>query len=185
MAELLEMIENEAQLDEMLSVPSGALVEMMKRLDGDVMILGIAGKMGMTLGRMAVLAAQEAGVEKTVYGVARFSQEGSQEVLNDWGIETIKCDLLNLDSVKQLPQVKNIIFMAGRKFGTDGSEDLTWAMNTIVPANVCSHFTESRIVAFSTGCVYPLVEVSTGGCDESISPAPVGEYAQSCLGRER
>ena len=172
-------------LDELLSVPRTELVEMMKKLEGDIMIAGIAGKMGVTLGRMAKRAAEAAGVAKKIYGVARFSDAAARENLEKWGIETIKCDLLDREAVSKLPKIPNVIYMAGKKFGTDGSEDLTWAMNTVAPAYVAEHFRESRIVVFSTGCVYPLVPVESCGCTEKVPPNPIGEYAQSCLGRER
>lgn len=173
------------ELEERLARPGIELIEMMKRLDGDIMILGIGGKMGPTMGRLAVNAIKEAGVSKKVYGVARFSNAEERAKMESWGIETIVCNLLDPESVKQLPQVKNIIFMAGRKFGTQGSEDQTWAMNVLAPAYIGDHFKESRIVAFSTGCVYPLVPVGSCGCTEEVLPEPVGEYSQSCLGRER
>lgn len=178
-------ITNEEQLEELLSRPRPELIDMMKRLDGDIIILGIGGKMGITQGRLAVNAIKAAGVDKKVIGVSRFSAPEGRRKLEQWGIETISCDLLDAEAVAKLPQVKNVVFMAGRKFGTGGAEDLTWAMNTLVPGNVGRHFKDSRIVAFSTGCVYPLVSIMSGGCDESMPPAPVGEYAQSCLGRER
>ena len=180
-----ETIDNEVLLEDILSEPGTGLVEMMQRLDGDIMILGIGGKMGITLGRQAVNAVKAAGVSKKVTGVSRFSDIEGRKKLEQWGIETISCDLLDQAAVKALPEVKNVIFMAGRKFGTEGSEDLTWAMNTIVPGYVGDHFRKSRIVVFSTGCVYPLVSAGTCGCTEQIPPAPVGEYSQSCLGRER
>ena len=180
-----EQIRTEAELEELLAMPSADLVEMMKRLDGDIMILGIAGKMGVTMGRLAVNAIRAAGVSKKVIGVARFSHPEDRAKLESWGIETIACDLLDRESVSRLPQVRNVIFMAGRKFGTDGSEAQTWAMNVLAPAHCAEHFRGSRITAFSTGCVYPLVGIEACGCSEEIRPAPVGEYAQSCLGRER
>ncbi|MBO4513237.1 MAG: NAD(P)-dependent oxidoreductase, partial [Victivallales bacterium] len=172
-------------LEKILSIPNAELIEMMTRLDGDIMILGIAGKMGVTMGRLAVNAIRAAGVEKKVFGVARFSNPEDREKLQSWGIETIACDLLDQEAVRKLPQVKNIVFMAGRKFGTEGSEAQTWAMNVLAPAYVAEHFRDSRIVAFSTGCVYPLVGVGTCGCTEDVPPSPVGEYSLSCLGRER
>lgn len=181
----MNFIETEEMLDALLSEPDSALIEMMKRLDGDIMILGINGKMGLTLGRQAVNAIQKAGVNKKVIGVSRFGDASGRKKLEEWGIETIACDLLNQQEVRKLPQVANIIFMAGRKFGTDGSEELTWAMNVLAPANIGMHFRNSRIVVFSTGCVYPLVDAVSGGCSEDIAPEPIGEYSQSCLGRER
>ena len=179
------MIHTIAELEDRLAMPGTGLIEMMKRLDGDIMILGIAGKMGPSMGHLAINAIQAAGVNKKVYGVARFSNAEERKKMESWGIETIVCDLLDPESVSKLPEVKNIIFMAGRKFGTQGEEDQTWAMNVLAPAYVANHFRNSRIVAFSTGCVYPLVPVTSCGCTEDVIPEPVGEYSQSCLGRER
>ncbi len=179
-----EKINSESELEELLSYPMPEVVELMKRLEGDIMILGIAGKMGITLGRQAVEAIKLAKVEKKVYGVARFSNPESRTQLEEYGIETIKCDLLNQQEVNAL-QVANVLFMAGRKFGTDGSEALTWAMNAVTPEYVASHFRDSKIVVFSTGCVYPLIAPTSVGCTEEDAANPVGEYAQSCLGRER
>ncbi|MCF6175367.1 MAG: NAD(P)-dependent oxidoreductase [Victivallaceae bacterium] len=181
----IPVIENEIELDELLSQPDAAAIAMIRRLEGDIIILGIGGKMGMTLGRLAVNAIKAAGVKKRVVGVSRFSNPDARAQLDAWGIETISCDLLDRDAVDALPDVANVIFMAGRKFGTGGSEELTWVMNTLVPGNVGMKFKNSRIVVFSTGCVYPLVEVESGGCSELTPVAPTGEYAQSCLGRER
>jgi len=180
-----ERIESVEMLEELLAVPPETLVETMKRLDGDIMILGIAGKMGVSMGRLALNAIRAAGGKKKVFGVSRFSNAGDREKLEEWGIGTIPCDLLEREQVEALPKAKNVIFMAGRKFGTEGSEALTWAMNTLAPAYAAEHFRESRIVAFSTGCVYPLAGTGQGGCTEEVAPAPVGDYSQSCLGRER
>lgn len=152
----------------------------MKRLDGDIMILGIAGKIGVSLGLQAMEAIRQAGVQKKVYGVARFSKPEDRTKLDAAGIITISCDLMERDQIERLPKVKNVIFMAGRKFGTQGSESVTWAMNVIAPALVAEYFRDSRIVVFSTGCVYPLRTVQQGGCTEEDAPAPVGEYSQSC-----
>ena len=176
---------NEAELDALLAQPTPALIDFVSRLDGDLIILGIAGKIGVSLGMQAVNAIRAAGVKKRVIGVSRFSDAAKRAKLEANGIETISCDLIDPKAVAELPQVENVIFMAGRKFGTQGSEGQTWAMNVLAPANVGSHFRQSRIVAFSTGCVYPLVGVETCGCTEEIPPAPVGDYSQSCLGRER
>lgn len=180
-----DTIDSETMLEDLLSLPGEGLTAMMKRLDGDIMILGIGGKMGITLGRQAVNAIREAGVVKKIIGVSRFSDQEGRRKLEECGIKTISCDLLDHPQVERLPQVKNIIYMAGRKFGTGSSEDITWAMNTMIPAYVGTYFRESRIVVFSTGCIYPLVGVKNGGCVEEVNPGPVGEYAQSCLGRER
>src|SRR3989338_1933482 len=185
MNKLPTYIASENELEEIMTRPSAALIEMMGRLQGDLVLLGIAGKLGKTLGGLACRAIQEAGVKKRVIGISRFSETGSRESLKKIGIETVVCDLLDREAVGKLPQIPNVIFMAGRKFGTEGTEPLTWVMNTLAPANVAHHFSKSRIVAFSTGCVYPLVLVSSGGCTEEDPPHPVGEYSQSCLGRER
>lgn len=179
------IIDSLEKLEETLALPPIELVEMMKRLDGDIMILGIAGKIGVSMGMQALEAIRLAGVNKKVYGVARFSQPAEREKLDKAGVITIKCDLMDRDAVAQLPRVPNVIFMAGKKFGTEGSEATTWAMNVLVPGIVAEHFRDSRIVAFSTGCVYPLRSVAQGGCSEEVPPSPVGEYSQSCLGRER
>jgi len=176
---------NEAELDELLSRPAPALTEMMKRLDGDIAILGVAGKMGVTMAMQAKRAAETAGVGKRIIGVARFSKDGEREKLERAGVETVKCDLLDQNQVNALPPWSNIIFMAGRKFGTEGDEARTWAMNALAPAYVAEHFKDSRIVFFSTGCVYPLRSRKEGGCTEETAPSPIGEYSQSCLARER
>ena len=180
-----EIIRGTDQLEKLLAAPAPELVNFMRRLDGDIMILGIAGKVGMSLGHQAVEAIRAAGVDKRVFGAARFSDPAAKKQLEAWGVETIACDLMDRAAVNALPRVRNVIFMAGRKFGTEGSEELTWAMNVLAPACAGEHFAGSRIVVFSTGCVYPLVGRASGGCTEADTPAPVGEYAQSCLGRER
>ncbi len=182
---LKEKIDSVEKLEKFLAEPSAKLVEMMKRLDGDIIILGIAGKIGVSLGLQTEEAIRRAGVDKKVYGVARFSRPEERAKLDAAGVITIACDLMEREEVAKLPKVKNVIFMAGRKFGTQGSESVTWGMNVIAPTLTAEHFRESRIVAFSTGCVYPLCSVQEGGCTEEVAPAPVGEYSQSCLGRER
>jgi len=177
-------ITSEEELDNLLSDPPEALVALMRRLEGDILLLGIAGKIGISLGAMARRAIAQAGVAKRVIGVARFSEPGVREKVEAAGVETIACDLLDRTAVSRLPQAPNVIYLAGRKFGTVGQEALTWAMNTLAPGYVAEQFSRSRIVAFSTGCVYPLV-TAHAACTEATVPAPVGEYAQSCLGRER
>ena len=158
---------------------------MMGKLDGDLMILGIAGKMGITLGMAALKAIRLAGVSKRVIGVSRFSNPAARERLDLFGVQTIQCDLLDREAVANLPDVPNIIFMAGRKFGTSSAMEKTWAVNTIVPSHVASRFKNSRIVVYSTGCVYALVPVTSGGSRETDQPGPIGEYSQSTLARER
>lgn len=169
------------QLDDFLSRPGAALVADMARLDGDIIILGVGGKMGPTLARLA----RNAAPAKRIIGVARFSEPELRERLEGWGVETITADLLDRAQVEALPQAKNVIFMAGRKFGSSGNQALTWAMNVHSPAIVAETFRQSRIVAFSTGNVYPLIDVARQGALETTPPGPRGEYAQSCLGRER
>jgi nucleoside-diphosphate-sugar epimerase len=168
-------------LDELLCRPSQALIDDLAELDGDIMILGVAGKMGPTLAGLAKAASKR----RRVIGVARFSDPSARAWLEARGIETISCDLLDQRAIKTLPRSKNIVFMAGRKFGAEGDLSLTWAMNAHVPALVAQAFPGSRIVAFSTGCVYPFVPVTGSGADETVPPDPPGEYAQSCVGRER
>ena len=176
---------NEEELDNMLSQPSEQLIEVVRHLSGDITILGANGKMGLSQSIMAKRAAERAGVNKQIYAVSRFSDQAGRNKLDAWGIKTIACDLLDAAQVEKLPVTENVIFMAGRKFGTTCSEALTWAMNSIVPANCAKHYRSSRIVVFSTGCVYPLVKAETGGSKETDRPEPIGEYAQSCLCRER
>ena len=170
-----------AELDDLLCRPSQALIDDLGKVDGDLMILGVAGKMGPTLAGLARAALPG----RRVIGVARFSDPGVKTWLKARGIETLNCDLLDQAAIKTLPKVKNIVFMAGRKFGAEGDLSLTWAMNAHVPALVAQAFPQSRIVAFSTGCVYPFVPVNGKGATEDVAPNPPGEYAQSCVGRER
>ncbi len=177
-----EAFEDEAALEDFMTLPSQALVDDMAVLEGDIIVLGVGGKMGPTLARLAKRAAPD----KRVVGVARFSDPAVRDKLEGWGVETIACDLLDPEAVAALPKLPNVVFMAGRKFGTQGNEELTWAMNVHVPTVVAQAFTESRIVVFSTGCVYPFVDIASGGATEAIPPIPpAGEYANSCLGRER
>ncbi|MGZ5872750.1 MAG: NAD-dependent epimerase/dehydratase family protein [Bradyrhizobium sp.] len=178
---LPETISDIASLDDLLCRPSQALIDDLRKADGDIMILGVAGKMGPTLAGLAKAALPD----RRVIGVARFSDPGTKAWLQARGIETIGCDLLDESALQSLPKSPNVVFMAGRKFGAEGDLSLTWAMNAHVPALVAQAFRGSRIVAFSTGCVYPFVPVNGKGADETLSPNPPGEYAQSCVGRER
>jgi nucleoside-diphosphate-sugar epimerase len=179
---LPDRIEDVEQLDDLLTTPAPALVDDLARLEGDILILGVGGKMGPTLAGLA----RRAAPGKRVIGVARFSEKGLEDRLRRAGIETIGCDLLDPAALTALPEVANVVFMAGRKFGTSGGEHLTWAMNVLMPALVAERFRDSRIVAFSTGCVYPYVPVASQGATEATPPlAPPGEYANSCVGRER
>ena len=168
-------------LDEFLTRPSKALAADLAAIEGDIMVLGVGGKMGPTLARLA----RNAAPDRRVIGVARFSEAGLREKLNACRVETIACDLLDRAAVQKLPQTRNVIFMAGRKFGAQDNPALTWAMNVHVPAIVAEHFRASRIVAFSTGCVYPFVAVGSRGAAEDTPLLGPGEYANSCIGRER
>ncbi|MEO7116167.1 MAG: NAD(P)-dependent oxidoreductase [Caldimonas sp.] len=170
-----------AELDEFLTRPSRALVEEMGRVDGDLLILGVAGKMGPTLARLA----KRATPARRVIGVARFSDPAVKDRLAADGMETIACDLLDRAAIAALPDAPNVVFAAGHKFGATGNPGLTWAMNVHVPALVAERYRRSRIVAFSTGNVYGLRAVGSAGANERAVPTPVGDYAQSCLGRER
>ena len=169
-------------LENFMTSPDPALVRELATLDGDILVLGVAGKMGPTLARLA----KNAAPQKRVVGVARFSEPGLRASLAAFGIETVACDLLDESQVEKLPRLANVVFMAGRKFGSSGNIPMTWAMNVHVPAVVARIFRASRIVAFSTGCVYPFVPVASGGATEAVPPLPPpGDYATSCVGRER
>lgn len=178
---LPDRFETEAALDDFMSRPDPGLISDLAALDGDIIVVGVAGKMGPTLARMA----KRADPARRVVGVARFSEAGSRETLEAAGVETIRADLLDREQVAALPRLPNVVFMAGRKFGSTGSEELTWAMNAWVPGLVAEHFAGSRIAAFSTICVYPFAPVTSGGAKEEDPVGPPGEYAQSCVARER
>ncbi|MEP7302108.1 MAG: NAD-dependent epimerase/dehydratase family protein [Caldimonas sp.] len=169
------------ELEAFLAVPSAALVADLARVEGDLMILGVAGKMGPTLARLA----RNAAPGRRVIGVARFSEPALRERLAHWGVETIACDLLERSAIEALPDAPNVVFAAGHKFGASGNTPLTWAMNTWVPSLVAERFRAARLVAFSTGNVYPLTRVGAAAPREASPLGPVGDYAQSCLGRER
>ena len=168
-------------LEEVMSTPSAALTTALQRIPGDIIVLGVAGKIGPTLARLAKRAAPD----KRVVGVARFSEKSVREKLAEWGVECIEADLLERREIEALPKLANVVFMAGRKFGSAGHEDLTWAMNALAPAMVAEAFAGSRIVAYSTGCVYPYVNVRDGGATEATpTTPPPGAYANSCVARE-
>ena len=179
---LPERFTSVAHLEEVLSQPTPELARDLASVAGDILVLGVAGKMGPTLARMA----KRAAADRRVVGVARFSDVAVRTGLEKAGVETIACDLLNRSAVEALPKLPNVIYMAAMKFGAASNPALTWAMNVHVPAMVAEIFAGSRIVAFSTGCVYPFVPVAGGGATEEtpVGPPP-GEYAWSCLGRER
>ncbi len=174
-------LENIEALDEFMASPSPALVDQLSAIKGDILILGVGGKMGPSLARLAVNAAPD----KRIIGVARFCEPQLERRLNENNVETIRGDLLERDFLSRLPEAQNVIFMAGRKFGSHSSTELSWAMNAYLPALVAERFNKARIVVFSTGCVYPFVPVISQGASEGLPPDPPGEYAQSCVGRER
>ena len=175
----------EDKLNKLLATPSDALVEDIKKIKGDIMVLGAGGKMGPSLCLLAKNAINKAGISKKVYAVSRGSDKIATELMQQNGIEVIACDLLDKEKLYALPEVENIIYMAGRKFGTDGNEWQTWAMNSTLPAFVADKFKKSSIVVFSSGNIYPIVPLSSGGCTEEDKVGPNGEYAMSCLARER
>jgi hypothetical protein len=184
-AMLPAVIRDADQLDDLLSEPTEQVVEMFRRLEGDLLLLGVGGKMGPTLARMARRAADLAGGRRRVLGAARFSAPGCEAWLQAHGVETLRCDLLDPAQLDALPEAPNVLFMAGMKFGSSGQEALTWAMNCYLPALVARRFRRSRLVAFSTGNVYGLSPVALGGSCEADPLSPAGEYAMTCVGRER
>ena len=170
------------QLEDFMSAPTPALAADLERAPGDILVLGVGGKMGPTLARMA----KRASPARRVVGVARFSEPGLRARLESWDIECVACDLLDRAALERLPRAPNVVFMAGHKFGAAGNASLTWAMNVAVPFMVAETFRESRIVTFSTACVYPYVRVDSGGAREDLpATPPPGDYANSCVGRER
>ena len=174
-----------AELEDELSRPSEADASATAQLYGDLLILGVGGKMGPSLARLARRASDAAGVKRRIIAVSRFSEASLPAQLALQGIETISCDLLEPGALSKLPEIPNVIFMAARKFDTSGAEHLTWAMNTLLPGLVAERYRNARIVAFSTGNVYPLRTLTEGGAVENTPVGPIGEYAQSALGRER
>jgi len=178
-------IHDEEQLDDVLSTPSPADVAFARALEGDVIVLGAGGKMGPSLARRVRRACDAAANPRRVLAVARFSEPGLAKALAKDGVETIACDLADSAAVARLPQAPNVLFLAGRKFGSSERPELTWIHNVVVPALVAPHFAASRIVVFSTGNVYPLSHPDGSGSNERDPVGPVGEYAQTCLGRER
>ncbi|WP_019540181.1 NAD-dependent epimerase/dehydratase family protein [Proteiniphilum acetatigenes] len=165
--------------------PSSQLLNDIIKIDGDILILGAGGKMGPAMAKLAKEAINETNIQKQIIAVSRFSDPDVWNDLNKCGITTIKADLLNEDDLKKLPDTPNVIYLAGHKFGTTGNESYTWAMNTFLPGIIAQKFKQSNIVVFSSGNVYPLSPVTSGGMTEDMPASPIGEYAQSCLGRER
>jgi len=179
------MIKTEEELEDALSRPTAADIAAAHDLDGDFLILGVGGKMGPSLARLLRRALDACGSPHRVIGVARFSDARLKAELARDGIETLACDLLEPAALSRLPDASNVVFMAAKKFGTTGAEHWTWAMNTFLPGLVAERYRAARIVAFSSGNVYPLVPITSGGATEETPVGPVGEYAQSVLGRER
>lgn len=172
---------DENRLENVLSKPSDATRNALAGLSGDIVVLGAGGKMGPTLAMML----RKASPDKRIYAVSRFSDKAARARIEQAGITTLEVDLLDESQYSKLPRVENVFYLAGMKFGSSGNQPLTWALNSFVPALVARHYKDSKIVVFSTGNVYPLVDIDSGGATEETCPEPVGEYAQSCLGRER
>ena len=179
------MFQTVDDLELALSEPTPEVIKALADLPGDVVVLGVAGKMGITLARMARRALDQLGRRDQVLGVARFSSPTAATELERHGVRTLACDLLDRAAVQRLPAAPNVVYMAGQKFGTTQAPEQAWAANTLMPALIAERFSRSRIVAFSTGCVYPLVPVSSGGSREEDELGPPGDYANSCVGRER
>lgn len=185
LAKVGDSIRDVEQLERLLSEPSEGVVETMRRLEGDLIVLGAAGKIGPTQTIMARRASDEAGVRRRVIAVSRFSDPEVQKRLEAAGVETMQCDLMDRQSLEQLPEVPNVLYMPAMKFGSTGQEGMTWALNAYLPGMVCEKFCNSRIVAYSTGNVYSLMPHDSGGSRESDTLDPKGDYAMSCVGRER
>lgn len=177
--------QNVTELEEHLSEPSPAAIEAMADVSGDLVLLGVGGKMGPSLARMARRADELAGKSRRIIGVSRFSNSQARRELAQWGVETVACDLQDEKAWESLPDAENVIYMTGFKFGASSAPDQTWAMNCYLPALCCRRYAGSRIVAFSSGNVYGMVPVQSGGSRESDALNPVGEYAMTALGRER
>ncbi len=178
-------IDNVAHLDDLLSEPTPHAIDTLAKLDGDLILLGVGGKMGPTLARMARRASDQAGSKRRIIGAARFSDPRLEAHLQAHGVETIRCDLLHAGQLASLPEAPNVIAMFGMKFGSTGEEARTWAMNALLPARVCEKYRQSRIVAFSTGNVYGMAPITRGGSLETDILNGSGDYAMSCIGRER
>jgi nucleoside-diphosphate-sugar epimerase len=181
----VDRIDNVEHLEDLLSQPTPQAVEALAHLGGDLLLVGVGGKMGPTLARMARRAFDQARAGHRVIGAARFSEPGVEAKLRAWGVETVVCDLLDPEQLRNLPDAPNVLAMVGMKFGATGQEARTWAVNAYLPGLVCQRFRAARIVAFSTGNVYGLSPVALGGSVETDQLAPTGEYALSAVGRER
>lgn len=180
-----DLIETEAQLDEVLTRPSPALVDWIRSLPSPLVVLGAGGKMGPTLAVLARRAAEAAGHRLDVIAVSRFTQDHSRRWLEERGVHTVSCDLLDPRAVGRLPEAPNLIYLVGLKFGTAQNPAATWAINTLVPSHVLERYRGVRMVALSTGNVYPPTPAAAGGAAESHPLTPLGEYANAAVGRER
>ncbi|MEZ5354735.1 MAG: NAD(P)-dependent oxidoreductase [Bryobacteraceae bacterium] len=174
-----------SELEELLSRPFDADLEAMRGMNGDLILLGVSGKMGPSLALRARRAADQAGVKMRIIGVSRFSNPDNRRLLEDAGVETIAAELLEEGALERLPEAANVIHMAAHKFGSTGNASFTWAMNTYLPARVAQRYRDSRIAVFSSGNVYGLSPVTQGGSTEETPLEPVGEYAMTAVGRER
>ena len=178
-------LSTEAQIDAALSEPTPQLVECFGRLKGDILILGVGGKVGPTLAQTAVRAAEASGVSRAVIGVDLFPTAASRTRLDRLGVKTVKADLMKPGAFEALPDAPNVMYMIGRKFGSTGAEWGTWLTNVFLAGEAARRYRKSRIVAFSSGNIYPFLPLGTNGATETTPPSPLGEYAMSCLGRER
>jgi len=182
---MTELIESESELVEVLTRPSPELVEFVRTLSGRLLLLGAGGKMGPTLAVLARRAADAAGRQLSVVAVSRFSETNTRQWLEARGVETRSGDLMDGSAGRQLPEAENVLYLVGVKFGTTQNPAATWALNTLVPARVCERYPESRLVALSSGNVYPLSDVNRSGSTETDALTPLGEYANAAVGRER
>ena len=180
-----DSIRDVPHLEELLSRPPGAVADLFARLEGPLAIVGGGGKIGPSLTAMACRARAQAGTRQEIIVIDRFPDAQARRAFEALGARTIACDLLDERAVAGLPQAASVVYMAGMKFGTTGDPSLTWAVNALMPAYVAGHYRRARIVAFSTGCVYPLVAAESSGSVETDGLEPPGEYANSCVARER
>ncbi len=185
MRTLLAPPQTESELDDRLTAPNDATIDAVRNLNGDLLILGAGGKMGPTQALLAQRSLQAAGLPWRVRCVSRFSSAGTARALSDAGIDVISADLLEPGALEALPDAPNVLFLVGMKFGSTGAEPMTWTLNVFLPGLVARRFKAARIVALSTGNVYPLTPVTGGGASEKTPVGPIGDYAQSCMGRER
>jgi nucleoside-diphosphate-sugar epimerase len=182
---MTNLIQTEMELEELLSTPSAEDIAFFSKLEGDLIIVGVGGKIGPCLAQRAGRAAQAAGAKIRIFGTDVHCEDLDADLMEAAGVEILCVNLLDPSDFATLPDASNVIFLAGRKFGSTGQESLTWAMNVYVPALIAERYRNSRIVAFSSGNIYPFLPVITGGATEETAPAPLGDYAQSVLGRER